>query len=316
MRTNKWFVIVNPKAASERCGRDWPEIKKLLDKKFVFDHVLTQYPRHAISLTVEAIEKGYHKIISVGGDGTLNEVVNGIFSSDAGVAHEIILGVFTVGTGNDWGRTHQMPTDYESMVKVIDERNVFMHDVGKAKYRYGSEDESRYFLNIAGMGFDAMVAKRVNTLKQKGHGGVIVYMISLLGSLFKFKNTLITVSSKGKKLFSDETFLVAIGNCRFNGGGMMLLPDAIPDDGLFDMTIISKVSRFKVIANLKKVFDGSFVGLKEVKRFRAESFTIESTPANTLHLETDGESLGLSPLDFSILPKALKIIVPKKELKG
>ena len=310
MKNNKWFVIVNPKAGSGRCTRDWPEIKRLLDDYFVFEFVFTEKPKHAIDIVKEAVESGFRKIISVGGDGTLNEVVNGLLLFHKEKLNEITLGVITVGTGNDWGRTHKMPESYPEMIEVINKRNIFLHDVGKAKYRYAGDEESRYFLNIAGMGFDALVAKKVNVLKKKGYGGVIVYMVSLLSSLISFKTTRINISTDEEVIYNDDTFLVAIGICKYNGGGMMIIPDAKPDDGFFDMTIISKVSKMKVVANIKNVFDGTFVKLKEVKRFRAKRFTVKSEPPNSLHLETDGESLGLSPIDFEVLPKALKIIVP------
>ncbi len=303
--------MVNPKAGSNKGKEDWPEIKKQLEsEKLEFDFVFTEYQRHAIQLVSQAIEKGYRKFISVGGDGTLNEVINGIFKKHRNLASEIILGVITVGTGNDWGRTHHMPDNYSEMVKIIKAQKLFSHDLGKAKYRYDGEDESRYFINIAGMGFDALVAKRVNTLKEKGYRGLMVYMYSLLSSLFQFKPTQITLWSGAEKLYSDNTFLTAIGICKYNGGGMKLLPDAIPDDGLFDVTVIRKVPRLKVLVNIKNVFDGSFVKLKEVERFRANKLTVVSDPPHALNLETDGESLGNSPLDFEVLPKALKVIVP------
>ncbi len=312
MKNDKWYVVVNPKAGSNKGKEDWPEIKKLLEKEhFDFQYAITEYQRHAILLVQKAIEAGFRKFISVGGDGTLNEVVNGIFMKHPSVASEIVLGVITVGTGNDWGRTHNMPGSYTEMVEVIKRKNFFNHDVGKSKYRYGNEDESRYFINIAGMGFDAMVAKRVNTLKEKGYRGLMVYMFSLLSGLIQFKPTRLTIYSEDKIIYSNSTFLASIGICRFNGGGMKLLPDAIPDDGLFDLTVIRKVPRLKVLANIKNVFDGSFVKLKEVERFRAKSFTVTSDPPHALNLETDGESLGNSPLDFKVLPKAIKLIVPK-----
>ena len=311
MKNDKWYVVVNPKAGSNKGQEDWPEIKRLLESAEIdFEFVITTHQRHAIQLVQEAIEKGFRKFISVGGDGTLNEVINGIFTKHQDLAAEIKLGVITVGTGNDWGRTHQMPDSYTEMVEVINAGKLYNHDIGKAKYRYGNDDESRYFINIAGMGFDAMVAKRVNTLKKKGYRGLMVYMFSLLSSLIQFKPAKLTIFSENEKIYSNSTFLASIGICRFNGGGMKLLPDAIPDDGLFDLTIIRKVPRLKVLANIKNVFDGSFVKLKEVERFREKNFTVVSDPPHALNLETDGESLGNSPLDFEVLPQAIRMIVP------
>ena len=311
MEKNKWFIVVNPKAGSNKCKEDWPEIKSLLETNgFDFQFAITQYQRHAIELVQDALESGYRNFISVGGDGTLNEVINGIFINHQQLLPEIVLGVITVGTGNDWGRTHKMPADYDKMITVLKSQNIFNHDIGKAKYRFDNDDKNRYFINIAGMGFDAMVAKKVNVLKEKGFRGLLVYMYSLLSSLIGFKSAQLIIYSEGKMIYSNSTFLASIGICKYNGGGMMLLPDAIPDDGLFDVTIIRKVSRLKVLANIKNVFDGSFVKIKEVKRFRGKSFTIISEPPHALNLETDGESLGNSPLDFEVLPKALKIIVP------
>ncbi len=312
MKQNKWYIVVNPKAGSDKCSKDWPQIKGLLEQNgFEFTFVVTEYQRHAIELVQNAVEKGFRNFISVGGDGTLNEVINGIFLKHQKLLPEIKLGVVTVGTGNDWGRTHHMPADYAKMVEVIKTGNLFKHDIGKAKYRFGNEDENRYFINIAGMGFDAMVAKKVNVMKEKGYRGLFVYMYSLLTSLIRFKPTRLIIYSDGEMIYSDSTFLASIGICRYNGGGMMLLPDAVPNDGLFDLTIIRKVSRLKVLANIKNVFDGSFVKIKEVERFRAKNFTVISDPPHILNLETDGESLGNSPLDFEVIPKILQIIVPK-----
>ncbi len=312
MNRNTWYVVVNPKAGSNKCKEDWPEIKGLLKKSgLTFIFVFTEYQRHAIKLVQDAVDQGYRNFISVGGDGTLNEIVNGLFLKHQQLLPEIKLGVITVGTGNDWGRTHKMPAGYTNLIEVIKTGKVFKHDVGKAKYRFDNENKNRYFINIAGMGFDAMVANKVNVLKEKGYRGLMVYMYSLLSSLIGFKPTQLTIYSEGKMIYSGNTFLASAGICKYNGGGMMLLPDAVPDDGLFDLTIIRKVSRLKVLANIKNVFNGTFVKIKEVERYRAKSFTIISNPPHALNLETDGESLGNSPLDFEVLPKALNIIIPK-----
>ena len=118
---NKWLVVVNPMASVGKCGKDWPEIKQLLTKEgFDFDDVLTEYPGHAIEIVRNAIkEKGYRKLISVGGDGTNNEVINGIFTQDVVPTTEITMGAIPIGTGNDWRRTFNIPIDYPKVVKIL-----------------------------------------------------------------------------------------------------------------------------------------------------------------------------------------------------
>lgn len=310
--TNKeWYIIINPHAGSKKTQDDWPKIRKLLGvHNFNFKSVFTEYQFHATELTREAIIKyGFRNIIIVGGDGTLNEVVNGIFKQSEVDPLDITLGIITVGTGNDWGRMYGLPTDYEDQIKVIKNKKTFIQDVGKVSYLHHDEEKVHYFMNIAGMGFDALVAKKTNIAKQKGAGGVITYLINLLTGLFQFTYNNIDIEKEGKPLFKGKVFSMSIGICSYNGGGMMQLPFAIPDDGLFDVTVIRKVSRMKVIRNIKNLYDGSFVKIKEVETFTGKEFKITSYPKKSVFLETDGESLGNSPLYFNILPKSIVVII-------
>ncbi len=164
-------------------------------------------------------------------------------------------------------------------------------------------------MNIAGMGFDALVAKKTNIAKQKGSSGILTYLINLVAGLFQFTFNFIEIESNGKQIFSGKVFSMSIGICSYNGGGMMQLPFAISNDGLFDVTVIRKVSRMKVIRNIKNLYDGSFVKIKEVETFTGKEFKITSIPQKSVFVETDGESLGNSPLNFRILPLAVKVII-------
>ena len=310
----KYLVVVNLHAGSKKCERDWPEIKSLLlNAGFDMHIVFTEYQNHAMQLAKSLIEeKGFKKIIVVGGDGTLNEVVNSVFKQNRFRTMEIQIGLITVGTGNDWGRMYEIPESYEEQVEILKGELFILQDVGVVKYRHASQEDNRYFANIAGMGYDALVAKKTNVMKQKGRGGALVYMINLVSGLFQYKNTQLEIEADGKLVFSGKVFTMSIGICKYNGAGMMQLPFAIPDDGLFDVTVIRKTTKMRVIKNIKNLYDGSFINMREVETFTGKKFTIRSTPSDKLFLETDGESLGHSPLDFEVIPRAAKMIVRKR----
>ncbi|HPE43085.1 MAG TPA: diacylglycerol kinase family lipid kinase [Bacteroidales bacterium] len=315
--TDKWLVIVNPTAGVGKAAKDWPGIEQLLiNEGFDFKAVVTKHPFHAISLARDLVQQhGYQKIIAVGGDGTLNEVVNGIFQQNRFPTTDIMLGMITVGTGNDWGRMYEFPKKYKKAIRILKNERTFLQDVGKVKYRYDSEDKSRYFINMAGMGYDALVAKKTNLMKARGKGGTLAYLYNLVTGLFQYKNTHLHIKVDNKEVLNDKVFSLSIGICKYNGGGMMQLPKAIPDDGLFDITVIRKTSKFRVVKNIKNLYDGSFIKLPEVSVFTGKQITITSIPPHSIYLETDGESLGNSPLDFEIVPKAVKLIIRKKALK-
>jgi len=302
----KWFVIVNPNAGRRKGEKDWLEIAALLNEAGVrYTNVFTEHPNHAVKLARKYIESGFRKIIVVGGDGTLNEVVNGIYTQQKTNPSAITLAMIPVGTGNDWGRSFNIPSDYRQAVEVITREITMLHDVGRVQYRSHELTKQRHFINMAGLGFDAMVAKRTNKVKQKGKSGPFSYLISLFTSLVSYNSTQSNIKVDEQSLTAD-VFSMSVAICRFNGGGMMQAPDALPDDGLFDVTIITRVSRLDVIKNVKKLYDGSFVSMPQVKTFRGAGVEISSD--SPLYLETDGESLGHTPMQFSILKRAVKVV--------
>jgi YegS/Rv2252/BmrU family lipid kinase len=308
---NKWLVLVNLHAGTNKGKRDWPVIHDLLlETGFEMEIVFTKHAGHAIQITQNAIEKeGFTRILVVGGDGTFNEVANGILKQKKQKSTDITLGMITVGTGNDWGRMYDMPADYAEQIQIIQRGKTFVQDVGVVEYQKRQNRDNRYFVNIAGMGYDALVTKKTNRMKQGGKGGALIYLLNLIQALFQYKVTQLEIESDGKQVFSGKVFSMSIGICKFNGAGMMQLPTAIPDDGLIDVTVIRKTSKLTVIRNIKNLYDGSFIKMKVVETFRGKRFTVKSIPENHLYLETDGESLGNSPLDFEVIPLAIKLIV-------
>ena len=316
---NRWLVVVNPQASIGKCGKDWPEIKRILDESGLeYDFVVTERPGHAIEIVRDHItEKGYKKIVSIGGDGTNNEVINGIFTQDRFPSQEIVMGVIPVGTGNDWRRSFGFPIDYRKNIQTLKEERLFSHDIGKVVYYNHGDPRVRYFLNAAGTGLDEMVCKKTNLLKSQGKGGTIRYLLSVVNSLLTIKCPHVQIELDGQLVFDDEILSLSIGNGRYNGGGMMMMPEAVQDDGLFDITAIKKVGLLKFAANVKNIYDGSFVQkLKEVSTYRGKKVRVISIPSHKLLLETEGETLTNSPFDFEILPKAINMVIPTEQLNN
>jgi len=303
----EWFVIVNPNAGKRKGAKDWLEIAALLtDAGIRFVNVFTEHRDHAVILTRKYVENGYRNIIVVGGDGTLNEVVNGIFTQAHVPTDKITLAMIPVGTGNDWCRMFNIPGDYKQAIKLITKRKIFVQDTGTIKYIANEGiEKTRYFINMAGMGFDAMVAKKTNMQKDMGKGNPMSYVVNILSSLFLYTSTKVTIMLDNEKIASD-IFSMSVGICQYNGGGMKQAPGALPDDGLFDMTLIKPIGKFKIIRNIIKLFDGSFTRLPEVSTFRSSKIIIHSEPP--MYMEADGESLGHTPFVFNILPQSLYVV--------
>ena len=297
---NKWLVVVNPKASIGKAEKDWPKIKQILiNEGIAFDFIITEHQSHAIELVRDNItEKGYTKLVSVGGDGTNNEVINGIFTQKRFPTEQITMGIIPMGTGNDWRRTFGFDIDYQKNVRIIKAGNLFRHDIGKVTYYNHGNPQVRYFLNAAGTGLDDFVCKTTNIMKSQGKGGAPCVHVQL------------TVDDQ--LVLDEEILSLSVGNCRYCGGGMMMMPKAIPNDGLLDITAIRKVGLPKFAANVTKIYDGTFINkMKEVSTFRGKKIRIVSIPAHSLTLETEGENLTNSPFDFEMIPQSINMVVPE-----
>ena len=179
-------------------------------------------------------------------------------------------------------------------------------------YYNDGDTQVRYFLNAAGTGLDEMVCNKTNRLKEAGKGGTVRYLISTAYSILSYKCQHVQVEVDGTVIFDDKIMSLSIGNCKFNGGGMMMMPEAVPNDGLFDITAIKKTGLLKFAANMKNIYDGSFAyKLKEVSLFKGKKIRVISIPSHKLLLETEGETLTNSPFLFEMLTKSIQMIVPK-----
>ncbi len=304
-----WLVIINPNAGKRKGEQDWPVISGLLlDAGIDFVSEFTAHRNHAMELTEQYIRRGFKKIIVVGGDGTMNEVVNGIFRQDRFDPREILTGMIMVGTGNDWGKTHNLTEDYAGAVQTISKSAAFCQDTGVVKYHDNTGEHTRYFINSGGMGYDALVVQMTNQAKDKGRSGPLSYLVNLLKGLFRYNHNSLEIRVDDRVVYSGRVFSMSVGVCKYSGGGMMQLPFAVPDDGLLDVTIFKNVTKTTVIRHLSKLYSGSFTHLPFVQTHQGRSVTVRSTNKELSFLETDGESLGHSPFSFSIIPKSITII--------
>ena len=311
--TDRWFVIVNPVAGSGRGLIDFPQISKLLRNDDIrHDAVFTEHKHHATELTVTAANQGYRKIIVIGGDGTLNEVVNGLFIQKAVEPCEILLAVIAVGTGNDWVRTFGIPQHYSEAIRAIREGRSFLQDVGTVTYTESHYTQTRYMANVAGLGFDAYVISTFNHLKMKGYKGGWMYLYSILKSYFRYKSSGARIWVDDKVVFNDLMFSLAIGICKYNGGGVQQLPNALADDGLLDLTIIRPVHWWHIVFRLKKLFNGDIYQIGHVIHAQGRKVKIEAAPS--IQLETDGELMGGTPVEVNIRQRAIRVVVTREFL--
>ena len=309
----QWLVIVNPNAGNGKGEKDWKLISNALtDNNIPFDKRFTTGKGDAINIVASAIKEGYRKIITVGGDGTLNEVLNGVFSADECSSSDITLALIPVGTGNDWGRMFDIPLDHEKAARIIMEGKTMLHDVGLLTYSDGNIIKKRYFINIAGLGFESVVVRRSNYQKERGRSGKLIYFYNLLLSLVSYRNTRAEIIIDGIST-TEEIFSVNVGNGKYCGGGMRQTPDALPNDGLLDVTVIKNIGKLEIIRKLKILYDGTILSHPLIDGYKCKNLKVNSD--TVIYTEADGESLGHTPAEFNILPAAINIIYGTRSIQ-
>jgi diacylglycerol kinase family enzyme len=216
-----------------------------------------------------------------------------------------MLGMISVGTGNDWARMFNIPSDYEEAVITIKKQKTFIQDAGLVNYVRNGKEWKRYFINIAGMGFGARVVERSNRMKDRGKSGPFLYFYNIFASLLGYRSLSAEIDLDGET-FDRRIFSLNVGIGRYNGGGMIQVPHAIADDGLYSITLIKKIGKLNVLANVKRLYNGTIVTHSRVETYTASSVQIAGT--DRLKIETDGESLGHGPVRFQIIPRSVTVI--------
>ena len=310
------LVIVNPKSAAGSTQSRWANNASDLRAHFgAFSVAFTKKQGDGIELAKRGIASGRKFIIACGGDGTINEVANGILET----GEDVELGIFPSGTGGDFRRTLGMPSTAREVAKALREGVTKTIDVGKVTFlNHTDEQVSRYFLNVSSFGLSASINERVkstnlfkwlpgNTLSGKSN-----FAFSTLQEVLEteFITVRVKIDDNDEKTLNTINFCVA--NARFFGGGMKIAPDAKINDGFFDVINIGDIKTAKIILNVYKLYNGSHLSLKEVKSTLAKKIEVKPIDKNQIiFIETDGELPGKLPAVYEIVPNALKIRVPK-----
>ncbi|MHB8756613.1 MAG: diacylglycerol/lipid kinase family protein [Bacillota bacterium] len=284
------LVIVNRLAGHGRAAGIWEQIRPvLLARGSEYEWVETLRPGHATELARDAVSRGFQRVIALGGDGTVHETVNGLALSP------IVLGVIPAGTGNDFAKTLALPRNPAQALAAIDSGRVRRIDLARAN--------DRYYMNVAGVGFDAEVAGEANRIP-KYIKGAFGYVVSIFRVLPRYSPVSLRIDLDGR-ILEQPCLLVSAGNGRYYGGGLKICPEAIPDDGLLDVIVGGDLGKAETLAVLPRVFVGTHITHPKVKTYRAVKVRIES-PVPLL-VQADGEIIGQTPVTFELIPGALAV---------
>ncbi|MDI6906186.1 MAG: diacylglycerol kinase family lipid kinase [Thermoanaerobacterales bacterium] len=303
------FVILNPAAGHGRAGRAWPLTARALDEAGIRYHLArTEAPGEGTVLAARAVAQGYDPLIAVGGDGTTNEVVNAILAAPGSPETRPRLGIISCGTGRDLVRTLGIPREIRQAAAILATGAVRPFDVGRIVFHQpGGPSRTRYFVNIADAGLGGETADRVNRTT-KLFGGFLSFFWGALASLARYRNKKVRLSIDGEPSHDLHLTIAVVANARYFAGGMFVAPNAVPDDGLFDIITLNGVGRLGRVPLLLRVYCGRHLGHPRLIQRRCRTVTI--TSEEWVHVEADGELAGFLPATFDILPGAIRIIAP------
>jgi diacylglycerol kinase (ATP) len=308
------LIIVNPSSAGGSTGEDWPGVASEVRRHFgPFEVAFTRRGGEAVEIAEREARAGRRLVIACGGDGTINEVANGLLRAGS----ETELGLLPSGTGGDFRRTLGVPARTADAARALREGTARVLDAGRVTFAgAGGLEESRYFVNVASFGMGGDVINRVKSRAglpagaARLLGGRLSFAAAALHATLTFEKPAVRVSLDGGQASRINVANFCVANARYFGGGMKIAPNARLDDGLFDVVAVGDVSALTVLANSYRLYLGTHLGMQEVKHALARRVRAESASGAVVKLEVDGELAGSLPAEFELLPRALRVRCP------
>lgn len=319
VRELRTLVVINERAGAGAMADAFRRFEHALEDAIGnFELAFTDGPGHATIITREALQEGIERIVVGGGDGTINEVVNGFFTADTReiVAQNAVLALMGGGTGGDFRKTAGV-RDFETALAALTGGRTLPMDVGRVTHL--SDGAARMFCNIASFGFSGEVMRALEGQGSrlvdryvpvlKALGGQAAHFGATLRAMLDWHNVDVRLEVDGKDLGPQRLVTTAIGNGRYFGGGMMVCPDARLDSGKFEVTILGDLNRFEVLALARTIYTGRHLAHPKVKSLQAASLTAHAVGHKKVRVEIDGELFGELPALFEIVPSAIRLAV-------
>lgn len=287
-----YLFIINPIAGKGRAKKTIPVIKEIMENsRHSYQIKITEKVGDGQLFAEEARAEDFHTIVSVGGDGTLHEVVNGMIGGTQR------LGIVPAGTGNDFARSLKIPFDIKDAMEVLIQGEAMLIDLGRSG--------DKYFINFCSVGLDALIAEEANKIKRY-FSSTYSYIIGVVKALGKFKSLRVELIIDDKK-YDEEIMLVAICNGAYYGGGMNIAPQAEVSDGQFDICVVRKMPKLKLLFLFPTIFKGKHVKYDEIKIYRGENIQIFSK--EDMHVNADGDIVNSRPVKFEMVHNKMELIV-------
>jgi YegS/Rv2252/BmrU family lipid kinase len=295
-----WLVIVNPASGRPDGGAGWRAIEGALRAAGVsFDAVHTNHPGHGEDIAREAVQAGHRHLLVVGGDGSVNEVVQGVMTAGLADTREVTLAVAPTGTGNDWARSLGIGRHPRDIARSLAADHTLLHDVGAIDFP--ASGARRWFINVAGAGYDAWVTERV----PRPVPSAFTYLGIALAGLVRYCSPWFRITADGEQI-EGRLLLAFVANAQYCGNRMHVAPTARLDDGLLDVLAVRELSLLAVLPKLGKLYGGRILGDPAVRHIRSAVVRIETDPPVTV--QADGQVLGVTPAVFSLEPRALTVV--------
>ncbi len=305
-----YHIIFNPMAAGGKASHELTTIETLL-KQYNIPYKLhkTAYKGHAIALVRDLISHEEARFIAAaGGDGTINEVINGIFTQKTVPTSQITFAAIPIGTGNDFIRTHKIPHNIAKAINILATNKTVLHSVGKLTYTDAQGlPQMRYFANVAGFAYDAYACERLHLFENKFLPPKLFYLYVIFKCLFGYEPERVRVTLDGKEIIEDDVYTVNIGVCKYSGGGAIFVPQADPTSTALGVTIVRKVSKWNVVKSTPLFYNGKIITHPQASAHHAKHIRIEGINKPT-RAESDGEYLGVSPVTVEILAQAFNVV--------
>lgn len=302
----KIMAVINPASSGGKTAEVWPNISNKFKKEI--DNITEKYtkkPGDAVNIARKAVESNYDYLLAVGGDGTVNEIINGmLLVKDQDINTKLII--FAQGTGSDLSRTLKIPHKIDKFISLIKREKSKKIRVIEAEYlNQQQEKEKRYFFNVADCGMGAEVAKKLNENK-KITAGSFNYILRIFQVLFNYQNKEVKIEADNKLVYQGRINTAVIAHGNYFGGGIKVAPEADLYSDKLNLILLKDFSRLGIVLNLIKGYKGKHLSHPLVESIQAQEIKIATT--DLVELELDGESVGRCDANFKISDRRISVL--------